>query len=719
MNRYSDITAKICNAALVLLTFAALSGCAAIGNPDGGAFDETPPKITNSHPKNGATGYDGRKVTIDFNEFIKLENPRDNVIISPPQIEQPEVKVTGKKIQVELFDSLKPNTTYSIDFSDGIIDNNEGNPLGNYCFRFSTGSAIDTLEVSGYVLNANDLEPIKGITVGLHSDLSDSAFITKPFDRISRTDVSGHFNIRGIAPGKYRIYAITDMDQTFSFSQRNERIAWLDSLIIPTSETAYREDTIFNDDGSVDTTLLVKYTRFMPDDITLLAFTPTPTIQYMSKADRSVHEKFTIQFALPVDSMPKVKGLNFDESDAYILQHSARYDTLTFWMKDTAVYYMDTLKLSITYLATDTSGILVPTTDTLKLTPKRSREKILKEAAKRLEEENKEKEKKLKKLEKAGDSLGIVKLLTPEKQFLKSRLTSGSSMNLYKEISLTFQEPVSFVSDTVIHVRLKQDTLWLDIPYEIEQDTLNILKYVIYAEWRPENTYTITIDSAGIVGLYGLHNDHIKSTLSFSELSRFSKMTVNVANPKPGYTVRILDSKGGVVRSSKLENGTADFFLLDPSTYYVSMFDDVNDNGKWDNGEYSEKRQSEKVWYINRSFVLRPDWEHSVDWNIDDIPLINQKPEALRTQKAKKKQVDIHQKNVERLEKKARNKEDDKQKKQEQREERKERREKNKEKYRNLRAEAKARKEAKKAGLESDTVSVETPDPEEIETPDE
>ena len=166
MNRYRDITAKICNAALALIAFAALSGCAAIGNPDGGPYDENPPKITNSHPENGATGVKTKKVSIDFNEFIKLENANENVVISPPQIQQPEIKVTGKRIQVEFFDSLKANTTYSIDFADGIKDNNEGNPLGNYCFRFSTGDVIDSLEVSGYVLNAQDLEPVKGMTVG-------------------------------------------------------------------------------------------------------------------------------------------------------------------------------------------------------------------------------------------------------------------------------------------------------------------------------------------------------------------------------------------------------------------------------------------------------------------------------------------------------------------------------------------------------------------------
>ena len=717
-HRLSDITRNIYNAALAVLAFAALSGCAAVGNPDGGPFDETPPRITNSHPQNGATGVNTRKVTIDFNEFIKLENANEKVVISPPQTEQPEIKVTGKKIQVELFDSLRPNTTYSIDFADGIVDNNEGNPLGDYCFRFSTGDAIDTLEVSGYVLNAEDLEPVKGMTVGLHSDLSDSAFMTKPFERVSRTDASGHFTIRGIAPGTYRIYAVTDMDQTFSYSQRNEKIAWMDSVIVPTSELRYREDTIFTDKGLVDTTLTVPYTQFLPNDITLLAFTPTPTQQYMTAAERNTHEKFTLRFALPLDSMPAIKGLNFDESTAYILQHSERYDTLIFWMKDTAVYYNDTLTFSITYLATDTSNVLSPRTDTLNLVPKRSRERILKDQARKAEEDQKDFEKQLRRLERAGDSIGIAKLLEPKIKFLDSKLTSGSALSIWQQVTLEFKEPVTFLSDTAIHVLQQADTIWKPVPYEIEHDTLNILRYYIYGEWLPEQTFKIRIDSASIQGLYGLHNNTIESTLKFNPLNMYSTFTVNVANPKPGYTVRLHNGAGKIVRSGQLENGSVDFYLLQPGTYYVSMFDDVNGNGKWDTGEYEEKRQAESVWYIKREWALKQDWTHETDsWYVNEYPLVEQKPDKLQKEKAKKKEVDIHKKNVERLEKKAQQAESEKKKKERKRTERKERREKNKEKYREIRANAKAQKQAK--SNPSSEADVSTPDIEEVTTPNE
>ena len=713
-SRSSEITRTIYNAALAFLAFAALSGCAAIGNPDGGPYDETPPRISGSHPDNGATGVKTKKVTIDFNEFIKLENANEKVVISPPQIEQPEIKVTGKKIQVELFDSLKPNTTYSIDFADGIVDNNEGNPLGDYCFRFSTGDAIDTLEVSGYVLNAENLEPVKGITVGLHSDLSDSAFMTKPFERVSRTDASGHFTVRGIAPGKYRIYAVMDMDQTFSYSQRNEMIAWMDSAIVPSSELRYRSDTLRTPEGLVDTTLIVPYTQYLPNDIVLLAFTPEPTQQYMTAAERATHEKFTLRFALPLDSMPVIKGLNFDESTDYVLQHSARYDTLTFWMKDTLVYYNDTLSFSITYLATDTAGMLSPRTDTLNLVPKKSRERILKDQARKAEDEKKEFDRQMRRLERSGDSIGIAKLLAPKITFLDYNLTSGGSMSIYQQVSLTFKEPVTFLSDTAVHVYQKVDTVWKPIPFEIEHDTINILRYDIYAEWKPEQNFRINIDSASISGLYGLHNKAIESNLKFNALNIYSTLTVNVANPKPGYTVRLHNSGGKVIRTEVIDGSSVDFFLVQPGTYYVSMFNDENDNGKWDTGEYEQKRHAESVWYIKRGLLLKQDWTHETDaWNVLEYPLTEQKPDELIKEKSKKKDTDIHKKNVERLEKKAKQIESEKKKKERKRNERKERREKNKQKYSEIRAKAKEKKK------EQSDAGVSSPDTQEVTTPNE
>ena len=135
---------------ILTLTLVVLSGCARMGQPDGGWYDETPPRVVGAMPADMATGVDSRHITIYFDEFIKIDNPTENVVVSPPQLEVPEIKGAGKRIIVQLNDSLQPNTTYTIDFSDAISDNNEGNPMGNYTFSFSTGKNIDTLQVSGY-----------------------------------------------------------------------------------------------------------------------------------------------------------------------------------------------------------------------------------------------------------------------------------------------------------------------------------------------------------------------------------------------------------------------------------------------------------------------------------------------------------------------------------------------------------------------------------------
>lgn len=198
-----------------------MSQCANPGSgPDGGPYDETPPRLVSTSPKLGATDNQSKRITLVFDEYIKMENANEKVIVSPPQINTPDVRASGKSITVTLNDTLKPNTTYTIDFGDAIEDNNEGNPFGDFAFYYATGPHIDTLEVSGYVLNAADLEPIKGTLVGLQKDLADSAFRTRPFDRVGHTDSYGHFSIRGVAPGSYRIYALQDMDGTFSFSQK-------------------------------------------------------------------------------------------------------------------------------------------------------------------------------------------------------------------------------------------------------------------------------------------------------------------------------------------------------------------------------------------------------------------------------------------------------------------------------------------------------------------
>ena len=259
--------------ALPILAVAAfLYSCASVGSLGGGDYDETPPKFLKGNPAPGELNASRKRVTIEFDEYLKLDKPQEKIVMSPPQLQQPNVRASGKKVLIDLQDTLIPNTTYTIDFGDAIQDNNESNPLENFVYTFSTGERLDTMEVSGTVLNAMNLEPIKGIMVGLHTDLEDSAFISKPFDRVGRTDSRGKFTIKGIAPGSYHIFALQENDQNYYYSQPTEMVAFNDSLVIPSFELRMRQDTTWIDSLVIDTIVERQYTHYLPDDLILRSF---------------------------------------------------------------------------------------------------------------------------------------------------------------------------------------------------------------------------------------------------------------------------------------------------------------------------------------------------------------------------------------------------------------------------------------------------------------
>ena len=369
-----------------LFAFLLFVACARMGSPDGGWYDDDPPVVVGSNPADQSTNVKAKKITIYFNEYIKLEDATNKVVVSPPQLEVPEIQAAGKRIIVELMDTLKENTTYTIDFSDAISDNNEGNPMGSYTYSFSTGDQIDTMEVSGYVLDASNLEPVKGISVGLYDDLADSAFKTKPMLRVSRTDSRGHFVIKGIAPGSYRVYALQEMDGDFRFSQKSEMIAYNHDIIVPSSKPDVRIDTIWRDSLHIDAFRQTPYTHFLPDDITLLSFTQTPTDRYLLKTERKDPEKISMYFSCGDSLLPVIKGLNFDADSAFVIETNEKRDTIHYWLRDTTLVNQDTLRMDLTYRMTDSIGNLVLQTDSaVEMLAKVSYEKRQKDLAKEIE----------------------------------------------------------------------------------------------------------------------------------------------------------------------------------------------------------------------------------------------------------------------------------------------------------------------------------------------
>lgn len=596
-----------------------------------------------SHPKPYATNSKEKKISIEFDEIIKLEKVAEKVVISPPQLEQAEIKASGRKVLVNLVDSLKPQTTYTIDFSDAITDNNEGNPLGHFTFAFSTGDQIDTLEVAGTVLGAADLEPVKGIMVGLHSDLSDSAFMKKPFDRVSRTDSRGHFVIRGIASGQYRIYALMDGNQNYLYDSKTEMIAFGDSIIVPTCMAATRQDTLWKDTLTIDTIKSVGYTRFLPDDIVLRAFKGVNDRQYLTKSERDKENHFVLTFSAPADTLPTLKGLNFSEEDAFLIESTPRNDSICYWIKDSLVYQMDTLEVQLDYLYTDTLNQLVPKTDTLYLANKLTREQREKLAKKAQEEKEKER----KKREKKGDTLRV-----EPTQFLPMKVEAPSSFDVYNNIYLSFDEPVARIDTAALRVEVKADSLWQSVPFLFVADTVMPRQYQILAEWEPEKEYQLTIDSMAFVGLYGLHTNKVQQTVKVKKLDEYGTILLNIQGASSSSIAELLDSSGKILRQQPVTvEGTADFYFLNPNTkYYIRLFNDLNGNRQWDTGDYEKNIQPEEVFYFPKVWEMKANFEFEETWNIHATPLEKQKLDEIKKQKPEE-QKKIQDRNKERAKK--------------------------------------------------------------------
>lgn len=614
---------------VILLSVALLAGCARMGQPDGGWYDETPPKIVRTSPADKDTGVKSKKITISFDEFIKLEDATNKVVVSPPQLEVPDIKTSGKRIVVELKDTLKENTTYTVDFSDAISDNNEGNPMGNYTYSFSTGERIDTFEVAGHVLDAANLEPVKGILVGLYADLSDTAFVKRPMLRVSRTDSRGRFIIKGVAPGKYRIYALQDMDGNYMYSQKSEMLAFSHTTLEPSCGPDIRQDTLWRDELRIDSIIRVPYTHFYPDDVTLLAFTAPQTDRYLLKTERQDPRKIGVYFSYGSDELPKVRGLDFEADGAFVVEATEKRDTVVYWLRDTALVNRDTLRMEMSYLMTDSTGTLVSRTDTIEAIPKVSYEKRMKEK----EDEFEKWQKKQEKAKKKGQPYDSV-MPVPH---LELDIKAPSALDPDRNILIDVPAPLARLDTAAIHLYSKIDTLWYRSRFELRPVSGTPRRYELRAEWRPDVEYSLEIDSAAFEDIYGLVSGEFKTGIKVRSNDEYGSLMVNMSGIADSVViVQLLNGSGNVVKQARVVDGTAEFYYITPGKYYVSAFVDANGNGVWDTGDYYADRQPESVYYNPKEIECKAKWDLTHSWNVTATPLPGQKPLAITKQKPDK-----------------------------------------------------------------------------------
>jgi hypothetical protein len=589
----------------------AFYACASIGSPGGGDYDIDPPVFVGSSPAPNSVRFEGRKISLVFNEYIALEKPAETVIITPPQKKMPVISAVGKKISVELKDSLRENVTYTFDFTNGIVDNNEKNVLEGFSFAFSTGDVVDSLMISGLLLSADNLEPVANVMVGIHSDLSDTAFTQLPFVRTSQTGERGRFAIRNVAPGTYRLFALEDINRSFRMDLPDKRIAFLDSVIVPAFEPALRRDTIWRDSVTVDSVREVAYTRFTPDDVLLFFFKEQVAMQYLTQSERKDSVSFVLTFNDPVETLPKIAWLDSvrEEAGGYLLEQSVDRRVLRYWLTDSALYRRDTLRMAVGYLAHDTLKQLTMVSDTLRLI-NRNRGSA-KDEGKGKKDEGKDR--------------------------MDVRISANGSMDVFDTVRISFSEPVLSVLPGQIRVSHRVDTVWEERDFPLIRDSLSPLTYYIDKAWDYEQEYQIRIDSATIVGIYGHTNDSIHAQFKTKAEKDYGLLVINLSgNAYEGFG-QLIDGSDQPVKTVRLSGGELVFFDVKPGKYYLRYIDDADGDGQWTTGCYAQRRQPEAVYYYRENFDIKAwtEWEQA--WNLQEFGRDQQKPLEITKNKPREK----------------------------------------------------------------------------------
>lgn len=602
----------------IIIAAAVMYSCANIGNPSGGPIDKTPPIFMRSNPTPNAVNVKDRKIEIFFDEIVTLKDPSTKIIVSPAQTEMPRMSALGRKVTVELVDSLLPNTTYTIDFSNSIQDNNEGNAIDNFAFAFSTGSVIDSMRVSGYVLDSRTLEPMQSVVVGLQSNLADSAFHKEKLQRVALTNDRGQFTIRNVSPGSYHIFALKDLDRDYKFGNPTEDIAFLDSIIVPSIGSREAADTVYNDLNEIDTIMRATRPAYFPNDILLSMFNEDRKSQYLANNLRVDSTRISLTFAAASDTLPSLSivGRNDVPDQWYTLERSQTNDTLTYWIRPPHLVSADTLMVATTYLRTDTASNLSWGTDTLKFTFQR------------------QKAKKKKKNEET-DSLEQIR-------FMELHPLANGTQEVYAPLLLQTGTPIERYSREAFHLqrKLQNDTTFY--PTEIKSialrdSTLSRRDLMLKVDWEPGAAYTLAVDSLAMTDIYGLQTKPLKVDFNVRKMEEYGNIVFNIPAVRDSAIVELLDGTEKIVLRAPVKSHRAELLNLLPGKYYARLFIDRNGNGKYDTGNYDMHLQPEETVYYPGAINLKKNWDVEQTWDIYATPIDKQKPEAIKKNKPERK----------------------------------------------------------------------------------
>ncbi len=582
---------------LALLVFAA--ACANVVAPTGGPIDEDPPVVLRSTPPNYSTNFTGEDVRIFFDEFVELDNLRQNMLVSPPLQSDPEVRVRRRSIIMSIEDTLAPNTTYNFFFGESIVDITEGNAIPNFQYVVSTGDYVDSLSIAGRVRDAYTLEPADEVFVMLYDDIYDSVPMLELPVYLSKTNEEGEFFISNMREGEYLMFALMDKSSNFKYDSREEKIAFLDSLVSPKFAGHIHlfhsgDETPENDNGTVNDTINgndIPINDTIPEESftlpihDLYLFQEKDTFQRILSARLERPGKVNIEFRIPTDSVHVREYRTLENNDWYIPELGAYKDTLTLWIPKMKELGTDSLFLEVM----DRDEII----DTAKVA-------LVRRATRGRERERDE-----------DDEIAPISLLpttltrNTQPYYTWFRMRSPTPLAEFRQDLTAF-----FVSDSIP----------LTPEFSFTDQVQRRLKLDNTLE--PDSSYRLILLPGAATDIFGATNDTLTFTFNTNNPADYATVLANIELPDDGgeqYILQLLDSDLETIHGEKIiaDDDIYRFEHLAARTFRLRLIKDRNKNGKWDTGNYLKGIQPERVYMFSDDIEGRLNWEVEVIWSIE------------------------------------------------------------------------------------------------------
>lgn len=599
-----------------------LYSCASMGSPSGGPRDEDPPRVVRTNPAQGSVNVKGQRVDITFDELVNVKDAFTNVVVSPPGASVPKVLASGRNVIVQWDEDLLPSTTYTIDFGTAIEDVNEGNPLGNYSFSFATGNDIDSLRISGIVLDAATLEPQQGILVGAHrADAPDSALRTLRFERATKTDDRGRFTLRGLKSIAYNLFALGDLNNDYRWDNPAEIIGFYPNAITPYTENGTASDTIYNlNTGVVDTIVSRGRTVFLPNNVLISVFDVGYKPQYLVKYERPDSARLSFIFNNKADKLPVLSFLRPDTKDDWgVAEYSAGKDTLSYWLTDKRLIKADTLKIALSYQRTGADQKLQNGTDTLLMVRPKASGK------------HKQGNRNTKQL--AADSIAAEKA-----RWMTIAPASGNPLDIYAPLYIETTEPLVSIDEDLIRLEQMVDTTWtaVKMPGLQSGGPGKVRSFNIKYPWQYGGKYRLSIDSTAMEGVSGRPNATFTHEFSVKKAEDYASLTLRIVPDTVRGYVEVLSTSDQPVARERVVDGAVTFPYLQPADYYARFVQTSDSIMEFHPGNYDERRQPDEVYYYPKMLSLKR-YDRSEQWVLNETAVDLQKPDAIKKNKPVRK----------------------------------------------------------------------------------